>query len=568
MRFRSRSVSAWLGVVALTATAWAEAQIDTRVEIDPAIECWYHDAHPSLDAAVDPSGDIARTRLYFRCMDYADYYFVDLTPSGDDFRAVAPKAEESCAGVTYYVEVVRTDFTSARTPERQADVTSLGECQRRNPAVAFFDGEPNLLVGTTSPNLLQLLGFKSDGVFNFLAASGEVTSIASGAVGGGGGGGVSSGVIIGAGAAAAGGAAIFAAVGGSSSEEPEETTTTPPSTSLPPPPAPPTTPPPAPPTDAPVTACIETTPTDATIRAGESISLDGRCSTGGNLSFSWDLGDGRPPRTGAFVRPVYREPGVFTVTLTVTQEATGALGMTGRSSRMVDTETVNVRVEAAPLTACFDTKVLTPGTSCDIEFDARCSEGDITRYEWLLDSTNALGFGTVPENGVVTSHDWGGACGGMPPWPNIQTVLTVFDADGNSATASRSVSVQTQQTSSSEATRVPARFVSTLASEPADGSKAAQVHHNERQVDTLSNAGPFQHRFDGHPGVNEVMAHVLAPLERPALWRFDFRGVPGFVPGSIHVRSGQAVSVGARSVVFRTTGAPGERIRFVYSLSP
>ena len=91
MRFRSRSVSAWLGVVALTATAWAEAQIDTRVEIDPAIECWYHDAHPSLDAAVDPSGDIARTRLYFRCMDYADYYFVDLTPSGDDFARWRPR---------------------------------------------------------------------------------------------------------------------------------------------------------------------------------------------------------------------------------------------------------------------------------------------------------------------------------------------------------------------------------------------------------------------------------------------------------------------------------------------
>ena len=144
--------------------AGALAQPIPEINLDPAIECWYHSEFPMLTALVDPSEEIVNSRLYFRCSLYQDYYFVDLKIDGGAFTAVAPQAEESCPRVHYYVEAVTRDFTSARTPERVAEVTSHTECRRRHPAAAYFPGEdPQILLGSTAAGPELAPGFKNLG---------------------------------------------------------------------------------------------------------------------------------------------------------------------------------------------------------------------------------------------------------------------------------------------------------------------------------------------------------------------------------------------------------------------
>lgn len=157
--------------------AGALAQPMPEIDLDPAIECWYHSDFPMLTAFVDPSEEIVHSRLYFRCSLYQDYYFVDLKIEGGAFTAVAPQAEESCPRVHYYVEAVTRDFTSARTPERVAEVTSESECRRRHPAAAYFPGEdPRIILGSTAAGPELAPGFKSVGVGAFMSATGSVVA--------------------------------------------------------------------------------------------------------------------------------------------------------------------------------------------------------------------------------------------------------------------------------------------------------------------------------------------------------------------------------------------------------
>ena len=140
------TVGANRGVETSPPTFSTSTQIETAMNFDPAIECWYHDQFPQLDAGFDPEGPFAQNRLYFKCTSYQDYYFVDLTSEGGIHRAVAPMAEDNCPSVEWYVEVVRPDFSSSRSETRNAPVTSYSECRRRNPGVAFFQGDPHLKI--------------------------------------------------------------------------------------------------------------------------------------------------------------------------------------------------------------------------------------------------------------------------------------------------------------------------------------------------------------------------------------------------------------------------------------
>ena len=121
------------------------------IDLDPAIECWYHDEFPTLSALLEPQGEIQHSRLYFRCSSYSDYYFVDLEPTPEGkYAGVGSMADPDCPRVHYYVESVARDFTNARTEERVAEVTSYGACRRRFPAATIFSGEPNIILGSAS----------------------------------------------------------------------------------------------------------------------------------------------------------------------------------------------------------------------------------------------------------------------------------------------------------------------------------------------------------------------------------------------------------------------------------
>jgi hypothetical protein len=158
------------------------------------------------------------------------------------------------------------------------------------------------------------------------------------------------------------------------------------------------------------------------------------------------------------------------------------------------------------------------------------------------------------------------ACGFSAPWPLVQTKLTVSDAQGNSDVLTRGVGVQYLRSPFLEEQRLPTSFSSFLGVKPFDGTTRGQVHYNRSHVDLVSNEGTVSHRVDARFGTNVVEAYTTSPLSEPGHWRFDFSGAPGFVSGSLKVQSGQAIVVESRAVIFRLTGSPGERIRFVYEL--
>ena len=63
-----------------------------------------------------------------------------------------------------------------------------------------------------------------------------------------------------------------------------------------------------------------------------------------------------------------------------------------------------------------------------------------------------------------------------------------------------------------------------------------------------------------------IEARLLSAAAEEGRWRFDFRGSPGFVPGSLRVDSGDVLTLDRESVVFRVTGQPGPPIRFRFRL--
>ena len=285
---------------------------------------------PVLTALVNPAEDVVRSRLYFRCSSYEDYYFVDLENESGGFTGVAPQAEESCPAVHYYVEALTRDFTSSRTPERVAEVTSDTECRRRGLTSAVFPGDdPRIVLGSTVAGPQLAPGFKGLGVASFMSSTGAIASA-------GGSSGVSAGVIAGVAAGgAAAGVGILVASGSSDSPSAGPTggsSTTPPGTSTPPIAAPP----PSPSED--VEACFTLNLPTPVVEVQEVVTIDGRCSSGGTgLLYHYDLGDGRVREGQAFVTVTWPEPGVYNLRLTVSRAPTTI----GRALATVDEDTVS-----------------------------------------------------------------------------------------------------------------------------------------------------------------------------------------------------------------------------------
>ena len=94
----------------------------------------------------------------------------------------------------------------------------------------------------------------------------------------------------------------------------------------------------------------------------------------------------------------------------------------------------------------------------------------------------------------------------------------------------------------------------------------AQVTLGGSRTEPVAAGIPSLHRYDGKLGRNVLDAVLTAPLEEPAMWRFDFTASDHFVPGSLRLVTGTEVSRDARSIVVRLSGRPGERVRIEYEL--
>jgi hypothetical protein len=526
-------------------------QMEPSIALDPAIECWYHSQFPVLGAEVIPPEGIVRSRLYFRCSLYPDYYFVDLATEDGVFRGVAPQAEESCPQVHYYVEAVASDFTSTRTEERVVDVTSENECRRRYPAAGWFAGsDPRMYVGSTvaGPNLAP--GFKGIGIAGFITSAGATIAAA-------GSGGSSAAVV--AGVAAAGGAAAGLGVLASGGSSSNSSTTTSAVVAGPPPTS----------TSAPVTtssppqqslkACFAMKPADGIIGVNEALTIDGRCSEGGsNLNFRFDLGDGRIKEGQPFITAVWSQPGTYNVILTVTRPDTARLEEDSFSRR------VRVEPAAEPVVASFTGSAL-PDT-CRATFDGTSSSGDIVDYLWELDADNDFGQGVVTDQGPVVHYDWGRGC--FTNTPGVLVVrLTVVGREGDQDTLEQTVHLFTTLRRLDSSQSVLSSSVTTELRDSNGRGASGQVVFGGGETQGIQGDGPSLLRYTGRAGRLSLEGILPVTLDSPALWRFDFSAAPHFVPGSLRVVTGQEVSREGYAVVLRLGGNAGERVRIEYELA-
>jgi len=173
-------------------------------------------------------------------------------------------------------------------------------------------------------------------------------------------------------------------------------------------------------------ACFSTEPNPPEIAAREAVTLDASCSVavGSEAGFLWDLGDGRSA-TGRRIEARYRRPGEYDVTLRV--EARG--GTSEASAR--------VRVRERPK-ACFGFQQIIENDPepCTVAFDATCSSGSLTEYQWFFEGGPRPDL-PLPDTRITTTepqitYSWGRdeECFSFRPFDRLVRLTVVDDRGG------------------------------------------------------------------------------------------------------------------------------------------
>ena len=160
---------------------------------------------------------------------------------------------------------------------------------------------------------------------------------------------------------------------------------------------------------------------------GQQMTFDGSRSQAGSLPiarFNWDMGDGTA-LNGPTVKYTYNQPGSFTVTLTVTDQA-------GQSDTTTKTVQVNPVVEVVPPTAVIEGPAAAfVGDS--VTFSAAGSQqgtAAIANYQWQSGDGNDTGL--IPSNSFTTVYSQPGT---------YYVTVTVADSSGLSDSASMAITI-------------------------------------------------------------------------------------------------------------------------------
>jgi len=520
-----RSRLAWsLGLGSLLLSLGAEATAQGEPVIGhQADDCWPEDQFPELAAEIQPGEEILTAKVYFRSDKYPDFYYVEMAiePSAENFLAVLPKPGPETERVIYYLEAIDSTFNGGRTEEYDPEVED--PCKRRAPA-AYTGADPGIIVGATKAGAVALPpGFQAVGIAGFITAAGVSTGV-------GGGLGIGSAVAIVGVAAAAGGVVVVA--GGEATTTVVPAAGPPSTTSIPTGGAPTTTVPPATTTTTRTTTSTTSVPTTTTSAPSTTTSV---------------------PATTTSV------PATTTVASTTSSTTTTTITSTTTTSISTTTTTL------PPVTACFSETKL---NSCVWQFDASCSTGPIVQYNWAIDSAGNMPAPRPPvsQSGQIVTIDWNpptyGGCSGAL----ISVQLTVVGSGGQTNSVGQGFNIDLK--TSNERGGLRASFTSFLSIPPHDGGARGFIVLNNARVEASSNSGPASHVFRGLAGKNTIEAYADAEIRGDSFWKFDFSATDRFVPGSFEVGTGVVTSLDGRSIIFRLTGASGERIRFTFELAP
>lgn len=180
-------------VMAVCAPAFPEVII-THDRVD----CVAAGSAPVIRARLEPTGEVARARVYFQARGTTYWYYVEMKNQGDvAFEATLPRPLKSLRGLSYYIETLGPAFAPGRSQEYTAQVVGESEsCPLGATAATASGAAPSaLLVGAPQGAPPVPPGFSDLGL---------VTSVSGSATG----------LLVGIGVAAAAGVALAAGSGG------------------------------------------------------------------------------------------------------------------------------------------------------------------------------------------------------------------------------------------------------------------------------------------------------------------------------------------------------------------
>jgi hypothetical protein len=505
-----------------------------------AVGCIVAGKHPKMNACFQPTGSLARQRIYFKAVDTNFWYFVEMKSDAPCFSGILPKPKKTIKAINYYVEAVDRSFQEARTSEYSPQVVEdEGECRKDVPAAPFVNSA-QVVVGATAGAPVVPAGFLAAGLG---AGIGTGTIVAG---------------VVGAGAATAGVVAITGGGGGTTQPPP----TNPPGTSGPPPPPPDTTSPPAtnpppPGLNGPPKGVFVISPDPAFGTAPLKVKFD-MCGSsdpdGDPLTFKFAFGDGQSAQGGCSASHTYSKPtlaklaGTLTATLRVTD------GLPGHE------QSRNFPIEATCPSP--KVKVTSPKGSVTTGCNAVLIQADVTDpvgVDFVEFQVRDPRGGFTQNVGTDFNAPYQVTWNSYFAFGDFQFIATAFNTCGGSGQASVTAFLNCYGNVQSQANRLA------ITSDLAVPGGRGQLVLNEASL-SFPGAGRSMAQGRTRRGENRIEAQLVEGTG-PGTWRFELGGLPDYQPGSLRVLSGEAVTVGTDSIEFRLKGTPGERVSFTFRVN-
>ncbi len=564
-------------LLVLLAPGGAEAQ-PLAISHD-GLECWPSDVFAVLSGEISPPDYVRSVRIYFRSEAYPDFYFVDATvePQGR-IEAVLPLAAPETTRVVYYIEALSQAFETARTQEWTPMVAESDECRRRDPMLALFQGNPNIVVGAARAGAAVFPpGFLTTGIVG-AGAGGIGTAAIVGIVAGG----------------AAGGVVLVGGSGGTSTV----TTTavaSPPTTSIP----------------------VTTT---SSVTSGATTTVAGSAPTTTTSTFTTSIPGATTTSTPGSTTTV---PAGTTTSVTVstttsvpasttTAPASTTSVLATTTTAPTTTTSVLTTTTTAPTTtttSALTTTTSVPATttvpqaadmSVTISAPSSVALLNVIRYQVNVRNNGpsaasgagaAISFPTsLSLQGAPTTSQ--GSCssslgsvqcalGAMPPGGTATIQITVLPlligrvtanasvwanepdpAPGNNnASASTNVTLLSRE-STSDYVRLSVR----LDVPPSDGRDSGEISIDSRLVG-IDDTAPVELTWNAERSESVVEAVLTRASGRSGKWSFELRVPPGIEVAGVQIEAGELISSEPRALSFHVRGEAGERLRFRYRLA-
>ena len=145
------------------ATLYAQTKgTGATIAFEP-VTCFVAGEFPLLDAGIEPLPSVARARVYFRAVQGATFYYVEMSQETGRFFGKLPRPKLEASPLTYYLQATTTEFEESQTVEIEAIVVAKKEdCNDRKMAAFGPPGEVTVFSAASGASIAPV-GFAAGG---------------------------------------------------------------------------------------------------------------------------------------------------------------------------------------------------------------------------------------------------------------------------------------------------------------------------------------------------------------------------------------------------------------------